>query len=81
MEEKQNQGKFDQLYSKIKETWGRLTDDDVALVNGKMDHFLGKVQETYGITKEAAQKRYDEIAKSCGVSSDKSCSSGSDKPV
>jgi uncharacterized protein YjbJ (UPF0337 family) len=78
MNQDQMQGKFDQLRGKIKETWGRLSDDDITLANGKMEQFLGKVQETYGLTKEAAQKRFDEIAKlSC--SSDKSCGCTSHK--
>jgi uncharacterized protein YjbJ (UPF0337 family) len=78
MNQDQMQGKFKQLRGKIKETWGRLSDDDVALANGKMDQFLGKVQQTYGLTKEAAQKRYDEIAKSVGSNAD-TCGVGSEK--
>jgi uncharacterized protein YjbJ (UPF0337 family) len=79
MEQNQMQGKFDELRGKLKETWGRLTDDDIALANGKMDQFLGKVQQTYGLTKEAAQERFDEIAKSFASGSDKPCCTGSDK--
>ncbi len=69
MNQEQVKGKFDQLSGKIKETWGRLNDDDVALYNGKRDQFFGKLQETYGIAKEDAQKRLVELEKSC--SSDK----------
>jgi uncharacterized protein YjbJ (UPF0337 family) len=72
------QGKIKQLRGKIKETWGRLSDDDIVLANGKMDQFLGKVQQTYGLTKEAAQKRYNEIAKSMGLNSD-TCGFDSEK--
>ncbi|MDX2027951.1 MAG: CsbD family protein [Alphaproteobacteria bacterium] len=62
-------GKRDQLFGKIKETWGRLTDDDIALAEGQRDQFFGKLQTTYGIAKEDAQKRLDELEKSCGCSS------------
>ncbi|MFA4995122.1 MAG: CsbD family protein [Bdellovibrionales bacterium] len=79
MNQDQMQGKFEQLKGKIKETWGRLSDDDIALANGKMEQFLGKVQETYGVTKEAAQKSYDEIAKACVFTAEKSCGSAADK--
>jgi len=68
------QGKLGQLHGKIKEAWGRLSDDDIALVDGKKEQFLGKVQEVYGLTKEAAQKRLDEMSKSCSPDSPKSCS-------
>lgn len=71
MNQDQVKGKFDQLSGKIKETWGRLSDDDVALYSGKRDQFFGKLQETYGIAKEDAQKRLAELEKSCGCSSDK----------
>ena len=57
MNQDQAKGKFDQLKGKIKETWGRLTDDEIALYNGKRDQFLGKVQEKYGIMEAEAEKQ------------------------
>ncbi len=66
MNQDQAQGKFDQLSGKIKETWGRLSDNDIALVNGKREQFFGKLQETYGLNKEDAEKRFSELEKSCG---------------
>ena len=63
MNQDQIQGKFEQIKGKIKETWGRLSDDDIALYNGKRDQFFGKLQLTYGIAKEDAQKRLDEFEK------------------
>lgn len=68
MNQDQVKGKFEQLRGKIKETWGRLSDSDIALAEGKRDQFLGKVQETYGLAKEDAQKRFDELQKSCQCS-------------
>jgi len=63
MNQDQIQGKFEQIKGKIKEAWGRLSDDDIALYNGKRDQFFGKLQLTYGIAKEDAQKRLDEFEK------------------
>ena len=71
MNQDQMQGKSEQLKGKIKATWGRLTDDDIALANGKQEQFFGKLKETYGLAKEDAQKRLNELEKSCGCSSDK----------
>lgn len=79
MNEDQMQGKFEQFKGKIKETWGRLSDDDIALADGKMEQFLGKVQQTYGLTKEAAQKSYDELARTYLYSENKGCNCPSDK--
>ncbi len=66
MNQDQAQGKLTQLNGKIKETWGKLTDNDLALVDGKRDQFLGRVQELYGVNREDAEKRFSEIEKSCG---------------
>ena len=71
MNQDQMQGKFTQLSGTIKETWGRLSDNDIALANGKVDQFLGKLQETYGLSKEEAQKRFSELEKTCCSGSDK----------
>lgn len=65
------QGKFDQVKGKIKETWGRLTDDDIALYDGKKDQFFGTLKEKYGIAKEEAQDRMNEIESSCGCGAGK----------
>ncbi|MDD4617085.1 MAG: hypothetical protein PHW76_08255 [Alphaproteobacteria bacterium] len=56
---------FDQMKDKIKETWDRLSDDDIALYNGNEEQFFGKVQEVYGISKEDAESRIKEIQESC----------------
>ena len=63
MNQDQAQGKLIQLNGKIKEIWGKLTDDDLALLDGKRDQFFGKVQELYGLKKEDAEKRFSEIEK------------------
>jgi len=81
MNQDQMQGKFEQLRGKLKETWGRLSDDDIALADGKTDQFLGKVQEMYGLSKESAQNRFDELTKMAGCLSDKTSTCGSGKAV
>jgi uncharacterized protein YjbJ (UPF0337 family) len=58
------------MKGKLKESWGRLTDDDVALYNGKRDQFLGRLQEKYGLMKEEAEDRVKQLEASCN-SSDK----------
>jgi uncharacterized protein YjbJ (UPF0337 family) len=71
MNQDQMQGKFEQVKGKIKETWGRLSDSDISLANGKKEQFFGKLQEAYGLTLEDAQKHFEKIEKSCDGSSDK----------
>ena len=65
----QTQVKVDQLNTKIKQVWGRLSDADIALAKGQKDQFFSKLKEVYGLSKEDAQKRLGEIEKSCGCGS------------
>jgi uncharacterized protein YjbJ (UPF0337 family) len=55
------EGQYKQLKGKIKQIWGELSEDDLALYDGARDRFLGRVQEKYGIAKEDANKRLHEI--------------------
>jgi uncharacterized protein YjbJ (UPF0337 family) len=54
-------GKFDQIKGSLKQTWAKLTDDDVMLYNGKRDEFLGKLKEHYGLAKEDAETKIKAI--------------------
>jgi uncharacterized protein YjbJ (UPF0337 family) len=59
----QIEGKWKQSVGKIKEKWGKLTDDDLDVIRGRREQLVGKVQEHYGIAKEAAEKQVDEFAR------------------
>jgi uncharacterized protein YjbJ (UPF0337 family) len=59
----QIEGKWKQSTGKVKEKWGKLTDDDLTTINGQRDQLVGKIQERYGIAKEAAEKQVDEFAR------------------
>jgi len=61
MNSDQMEGKWKQYSGKIKEKWGKLTDDDLTVIHGKRDQLAGKIQERYGIAKEEAQKQVDEF--------------------
>jgi len=52
-----------QFVGKAKEKWGRLTNDDWKVVEGKRDQLVGKIQERYGITREEAERQLDEFEK------------------
>ena len=52
-------GQWAQMKGKIKEKWGELTDDDLDVINGRKDQFVGKLQERYGIVKAHAQRELD----------------------
>ena len=50
-------GNWKQLKGKVKETWGKLTDDDLDAAAGRRDQIVGKIQERYGIAKDEAERQ------------------------
>ena len=50
------EGEWKQLKGKAKQQWGKLTDDDLTVIEGKREQLVGKIQERYGYQKEAAEK-------------------------
>jgi uncharacterized protein YjbJ (UPF0337 family) len=56
----QLQGKWKQAKGSVKERWGKLTNDDLDVINGQRDQLIGRVQERYGIAKEEAQRQVDD---------------------
>jgi uncharacterized protein YjbJ (UPF0337 family) len=59
----QVEGNWKQFTGKVKEKWGKLTDDDLTAVNGKREALSGRIQERYGIAKEDAERQVDEFLK------------------
>lgn len=49
-------GNWKQLSGAVKEQWGKLTDDDLAAIDGKREKLVGKIQERYGVAKEDAER-------------------------
>ncbi len=60
MNKEEMKGKWNQLKGEVKKQWGKLTDDDLARIEGNRDILVGKIQELYGKTKEEAEREVDE---------------------
>ena len=54
-------GKWNQLVGSVKSTWGDLTDDEVAEIQGDRQKLMGKLQEKYGWGRNEAERRVDEF--------------------
>ena len=52
----QIEGKWDYAKGKLREKWGKLTDDDINVIAGKRDQLIGRLKERYGMQKDAAEK-------------------------
>lgn len=48
-------GNWTQIKGKVKEQWGKLTDDQLDMINGQRDQLAGKIQEAYGIGRDEAE--------------------------
>jgi uncharacterized protein YjbJ (UPF0337 family) len=51
-------GKWKEIKGEAKQKWGKLTDDDLAQVEGKEEQLLGLLQKRYGYAKEKAEEEY-----------------------
>jgi len=58
------QGNFTQLKGKIKQQWGKLTDDEIDEMEGHAEVLAGKLQERYGLARDEAERQAREFRKS-----------------
>ena len=56
-------GAWHQIRGTLKERWGKLTDDDLAQLEGNVEHLAGKLQERYGLAREEAERLMKEFQK------------------
>jgi len=54
-------GKWTQMKGGIRTQWGKLTDDDVDMIQGDAEKFIGKLQERHGYGREQAEKELDDF--------------------
>ena len=57
MNEDTLKGQWTQLKGKVREQWGKLTNDDVDVIKGESEQLVGRIQERYGIAKDEAEKQ------------------------
>ena len=59
----QMKGNWKRLVGNAKEKWGKLTDNDWQIVEGKRDQLVGRIQERYGIAREEAERQVADFEK------------------
>ena len=57
----QIKGDWKQVSGKVKEKWGKLTDNELTTIAGQRDQLIGCIQERYGYAKEQAEKEINEF--------------------
>ena len=65
MNSDQLKGKWKQVKGQAREKWGRLTNDDLDVIDGKAEQLAGKIQERYGKSREEAEKEVEEFCSTC----------------
>ncbi len=56
-----SEGQWKQLRGKVKEQWGKLTDDDLDRIDGKKQQLVGRVQELYGRKRAEVEQEVDSL--------------------
>ena len=57
-------GKWTEMKGKVKEQWGKLTDDDLDKIEGRSDQMIGLLQQRYGYAREKAEEEYNRFTSS-----------------
>ncbi len=53
------EGNWKEYTGKAKSQWGKLTDDDLAVVQGNREQLEGRLQQHYGYAKDKAKAEID----------------------
>lgn len=59
MDWNQVEGNWKETKGKVKEKWGKLTDDDLTAINGQREQLEGRLQQRYGYAKDQSKKEVD----------------------
>ena len=49
-------GKWTEMKGKVKQQWGKLTDDDVTRMNGTYEELEGALRKRYGYERDQAER-------------------------
>ena len=61
MNKLQINGSWNELKGKIKQQYGKLTDDDLAFSEGKEDELLGRLQKKLGKSKDEVRQMIEKL--------------------
>jgi uncharacterized protein YjbJ (UPF0337 family) len=56
-------GQWKQVKGKVREHWGRLTDDDLDVIAGRRSQLLGRIQERHGLARDEAERQVESFAR------------------
>src|SRR5712671_1284253 len=53
------EGNWKTFQGQVRQKWGKLTDDDMDVIEGKRTELAGRLQQRYGYAKDEAEKNID----------------------
>ena len=59
-------GNWKELKGKVKQHWGKLTDDKLDVMEGKREELAGEIQKAYGVSRDEAEaqvKKFEDLSK------------------
>ena len=56
MNKNELKGNWQMVKGKVREQWGKLTDQDLEVIAGKRDQLVGKLRERYGVAQREAER-------------------------
>ncbi|MDX2133001.1 MAG: CsbD family protein [Planctomycetota bacterium] len=59
------EGQWKDMKGRVREQWGRLTDDEIDQIAGRRERLEGAVQRAYGKTRDEVQREVDDWARDC----------------
>lgn len=64
------EGKWEQLKGKMLVKWGKLTDDDMMVIDGNKDQLIGKLRQLYGLTADQVNQEFGTFMKDCNCATE-----------
>ena len=55
------EGKWKEMKGRVREQYGKLTDDELTEIKGNSEKLSGKLQAKYGFAKDEADKKVNEL--------------------
>jgi uncharacterized protein YjbJ (UPF0337 family) len=59
--EKVIEGQWDKIKGKIKQQWGKITDDDINKINGSYDELVGVIKKLYGHSQKEIEEQLNKL--------------------
>lgn len=60
------EGNWKQFSGKVQQQWGKLTNDDLDVIDGRREELSGRIQKVYGLSKDEADRQITDFADTLG---------------